>query len=346
MKYLAISGVMASMFLIGVWQHSKAVQAPTDNKPQISQVQGQEPAHIVLPAIAIEQVVDSNKVSMPESVFNTLPTSLRGAPLPVSLDVGQSGVLIINDKIKKLFDYYLSAVGEEPLTMIVARIKHQLKTQLDSPAIEQALSLLSSYLNYRNQLAALIKQRKLEGSRSVEQMSLAMQQMADLRIQLFEAEVVDIFFGEQQQYDQYMLAKLRLAQDQHLSTEQHVQAKEMLDANMPQWLKAQQDKADKLNQYRDQAEQLINKGQMNEAQLLAQQTFGIAAADRLEQLRQKREQWQSTLNRYHEHLQVLLSHSMVDELSRNESIEQLRSQYFLPAQIKRVAAIDGAKFNI
>lgn len=44
-----------------------------------------------------------------------LPTSFRGTSVDGSFSVDASGNLLITRDIRNLFDYFLSAVGEEPL---------------------------------------------------------------------------------------------------------------------------------------------------------------------------------------------------------------------------------------
>ena len=69
--------------------------------------------------------------------------------------INEDGSLRINKKILHLFEFYLSAIGEEPLERIIARINHNLTEQLTAQALTEALDILDGYLQFRNAITAI-----------------------------------------------------------------------------------------------------------------------------------------------------------------------------------------------
>ncbi|PBD22627.1 lipase chaperone, partial [Pseudomonas aeruginosa] len=84
-----------------------------------------------------------------------LPTSFRGTSVDGSFSVDASGNLLITRDIRNLFDYFLSAVGEEPLQQSLDRLRAYIAAELQEPARGQALALMQQYIDYKKELVLL-----------------------------------------------------------------------------------------------------------------------------------------------------------------------------------------------
>lgn len=297
-------------------------------------------------AVAVRQ---SATDGVPLKVLRQLPKSLRGVPLPETLSVDERGALVINQAIQKLFDFYLTAIGEESLQLIIARIKHQLNGQLDEPALAESLVILEGYLQYRNHLATILNESQAEVTqdpRSVARLELLRQQISAAREQFLGPRVIEAFFERQDQYDEYMLARQAILNDDGMSLSQQQQARSELDRETSQWLIEQQHSAGGLNRFYQQQQKLLTQpGGEDAIQVLRETSFGIEAADRLARLDEKRQQWHSKLSDYHQQLKTLLDNSSADDETRQQQITQLRQQYFSENELRRVDAIDRHKFG-
>ncbi|QUM79830.1 lipase chaperone [Moritella sp. 5] len=284
-----------------------------------------------------------------------LPSSLLGSTLPLTLDVSESGELIINKKIQHLFDFYLSAMGEESLDIIVTRIKHSLTSQLVDPALTQGVEILTGYLQYLNEVSAIKQQFEQNidpnntGEYALENVVQAREMVLDARASYLDSDVIDAFFGQADEYEDYMLSLAMINKNNELDTAEKQSAKAELDAAAPEWLLAQQRNANQLNTYRDQYKTLQEQGaSQTELQDFTQQSFSPEVADRLAKLDEKRQQWQVKLDEYREQLAVIISathnndNDSASEQQQRE-ITQLREVYFTPQEIKRVSALDGIK---
>ncbi|KXO14300.1 lipase modulator protein [Moritella sp. JT01] len=284
-----------------------------------------------------------------------LPSSLLGSTLPLTLDVNESGELIINKKIQHLFDFYLSAMGEESLDIIVTRIKHSLTSQLVDPALTQSVDILTGYLQYLNEVSAIKQQFEQDidpeniGEYALENVIQVREMVLDARASYLDSNVIDAFFGQADEYEDYMLSLAMINKNNELDTAEKQSAKAELDAAAPAWLLAQQRNANQLNTYRDQYKTLQEQGaSQTELQDFTQQSFSPEVADRLATLDEKRQQWQVKLDEYREQLAVITARATYnnndnDSDSEQQQLEitQLRKVYFTPQEIKRVSALDG-----
>lgn len=323
-----------------------------------NQTQGQLPLEIPpqLPAAqqaiaktTLKQVVRQTSEAIPPEFFQRLPRSLRGAPPPQALLVDQQGHLVINQDIQKLFDFYLTATGEESLIHIIARIKHQLDQQLNPPALSESIDILEGYLQYRNHIAQITHQAKQNPSHDINSpqgVRQVREQIADSRDQFMSTQVIEVFFGKQDEYDHYMQDLQLIDSNELLTLEQRKQALNALQAQSPQWLREQQQSANRLNEFRQLRQQMTNE-QTGEADLqgLAEQTFGVEAADRFAQLAIKRQQWHDKIDEYHQQLASVLNSNAQHDENRQEQIALLREQYFKGGELLRIAAIDRQAYG-
>jgi lipase chaperone LimK len=279
-----------------------------------------------------------------------LPSSLLDSTLPLTLDINESGELIINKKIQHLFDFYLSAMGEESLDIIVTRIKHSLTSQLVDPALTQGVEILTGYLQYLNEVSAIKQQFEQSidpnntGEYALENVIQVREMVLDARASYLDDDVIDAFFGQADEYEDYMLSLAMINKNNELDANAKQSEKAELDASAPAWLLALQRNANQLNVYRNQYKTLQEQGAIQtELQDFTQQSFSPEVADRLEKLDEKRQQWQVKLDEYRVQLAAITAN--YDSYSEQQQLEiiQLREAYFTPQEIKRVSALDGIK---
>ena len=272
-----------------------------------------------------------------------LPASLQHSNLPLLLDMYDDGSLVINIKILHLFDFYLSALGEEQLEQVVTRIKQSLNQQLKPTALTQSLAILSGYLAYLNDITKLKKQVNQQdtGEYRLDSVINAHHQINDLRELHLSNEVIAAFFAKSDAYESYMLEQASISQRIELNPEQKQRAQQLLNQRVPSWIIEQQQRANHLNKYRVQYQQLLSNGaDEQQLQQLALDEFSEESALRLQQLAQDRSQWQQRLSQYRGQLDIIISMALGSSESVIE-IELLRAQYFNLLEIKRVKALDS-----
>jgi lipase chaperone LimK len=83
-----------------------------------------------------------------------LPRSLEGTDVDGRLAAREDGTLIVDDGTWLLFDYFLTAEGEEPRETIRARVVAQ-AAALPEPARTQAIELFDRYAKWPSSLSLL-----------------------------------------------------------------------------------------------------------------------------------------------------------------------------------------------
>lgn len=87
--------------------------------------------------------------------LENLPPSLHDTEVDGGFELDADGNLIITNRIRQLFDYFLSTQGEEPLPTIVQRLRAYIHNTLSGDAAAEAEQLLENYIGYLDDVAAL-----------------------------------------------------------------------------------------------------------------------------------------------------------------------------------------------
>lgn len=274
-----------------------------------------------------------------------LPTSLRNTPMPEHLDINDDGSLIINKKILHLFEFYLSAMGEESIEVIITRIKSSLREQLTAQALDEALHILEGYLQYRNEITAI----KQEYNQAIGANDYSLEHVINARDELIEArwrflskDVITAFFAQADDYENYMLGIASITKDNSLSKEQKDNAISLLNTQAPSWLIEQQNTANQLNEYRQHHSELVSQGASeSELRALREQEFSSDASDRLSTLDAQRLRWQQRLSEYRVELATILAIEP-DHQVQQAMVDELRSRHFNAQETRRVNALDSS----
>ncbi len=333
---------MFAIALFNRWESNK--NAELQQQPAI--LIAQSTTNTPLKPELIAELVLSPADSVAYAEFTIiLPASLRNTPLPEHLEINDDGSLLINKKILHLFEFYLSAIGEEALELIINRIKSNLREQLTSQALDEALHILAGYLQYRNEITAI----KQEYNQTVGTNEYAFEHVINARSELIEArwrflstDVIAAFFAQEDQYENYMLGIATITKDNRLSKEQKDNAIELLTAQAPSWLIEQQNTANQLNEYRQRYSELVSLGASDsEVRILREQEFSSDVSDRLSTLDTQRIDWQQRLSDYRVELDTIMDIEP-DRKAQQTMVDALRSRHFTAQETKRVNALDNS----
>jgi lipase chaperone LimK len=269
-----------------------------------------------------------------------LPASLQGTEVNGELAVDTWGNLIVSHAVRQLFDYFLSADGEEDQAMLVQRIRAYIRHQLKAPAQAQAEALLDQYLAY---LQALKTIPAVVGDpmKELAQVRQQKQQVADLRAQHFDPLTSEAFFGAEDAYDQYTLARLDVLNDPQLSpTEKAKRIGAIMATLAPQM----QDDLKAINQYQDltalTSEWKAQSGSAQALRQLRESVVGVAATDRLETLDQEVAAWDQRVNAYLAQRDALHKQTSLAPTDQQHAIEQLKQRLFSAQEQVRIDALE------
>lgn len=270
-----------------------------------------------------------------------LPPSLQGTEVDGELEVDAQGRLRITGGIRRVFDYFLSAVGEEPLETILKRIRAYLRHKLPAGAAADAERLLDSYIGYKRALDAMPQVQATPGQLDLPALRRQMQQLQSLRTQFFTPEVVTAFFGDEDTYDRYTLERLDLMQDKSLTPQQRAERLAALEQQLPEALREsirvinQVQNLDALTQ-----DWKRRGGSAAELRGIRETLVGPEATDRLEALDRENAQWDQRMSAWHAERATILGNKALSEQDRQRQVEEARRSRFSDAERLRVESLE------
>ncbi len=271
-----------------------------------------------------------------------LPASLQGTEVDGELEADASGHLKITNGVRRVFDYFLSTIGEEPLPTILARLHAYIHHKLPPLAAGEADQLLANYLAYKRGLESVQQaQPQADGRVDVSAVRQQMQQVAALRSQYFTPEVVAAFFGDDDAYDRYTLDRLDVMQDQNLSPAQRARQLAALETQLPEAIR---ESMKTVNQYQNlenlTADWKQRGGSAAELRQIRENLVGAEAADRLENLDRDRAAWDQRMSAWYSERAALLGNASLGEADRQRQLAELRNNRFTADERLRVESLE------
>ena len=284
------------------------------------------PGQMSVPAAAPLTPVEPTPAATESAALSSLPPSFAGTAVDGQFRLDDAGNLLISMDIRRIFDYFLSAYGEERIQTSIARLQAYIRSQLDEPAEGQALALLEQYLDYKRQLIQL--EKDLPQMASLEAMRQREQAVQNLRASIFSPEAHQAFFAQEEAYNQFTLQRLAIRHDQALNEQQKAEAMDRLRATLPEDM--QEMLVPQLQaELRQQTAALQAQGAAPEQiRQLRLQLVGAEATARLEALDQRRQQWQQRLDAYRQEKARIEANSGLSEEDRQAAIASLAEERF------------------
>lgn len=244
-------------------------------------------------------------------------------------------------ELRRMFDYFLSAWGEQDLNAIVERIDREIQSQLPAPQSDAAKALLRKYLKYKEALVALDKTPNAQGQ-GVEAIRKRFDGMLALRGQFFTPREDAAMFGFDDAYDRDAIARLEIHQNSTLSEAQKQDRLAVLDAAMPAAVKAEREAPRQIIHLENQVAALRAQGGTDEQVFaLRSKALSAEAAQRLAGVDREEREWQIRIASYlRERQQVLQSNANSSASERESSLAQLQQSRFSPAEIPRLVAYE------
>lgn len=285
------------------------------------------PGQMTVPATAAPLApVEATPAAAESAALSSLPPSFAGTAVDGQFRLDDAGNLLISMDIRRIFDYFLSAYGEERIQTSIARLQAYIRSQLDEPAESQALALLEQYLDYKRHLIQL--EKDLPQMASLESMRQREQAVQNLRASIFSPEAHQALFAQEEAYNQFTLQRLAIRHDQSLNEQQKAEAMDRLRATLPEDM--QEMLVPQLQaELRQQTAALQAQGAAPEQiRQLRLQLVGAEATARLEALDQRRQQWQQRLDAYRQEKARIEANSGLSEEDRQAAIASLAEERF------------------
>ena len=158
------------------------------------------------------------------------PASLRDSSVDGELLVDASGHFTPTPRTLALFDYFLSATGEEPAAQLRARIEAEIAKRLPPDAAREANAFLDRYLGYRSAAARMADDVQLAASADLER---RLQWLRELRREHFGAALAATLFGDDERALEIAIEQRRVEADASLSETEKTARLEELELQLP-----------------------------------------------------------------------------------------------------------------
>jgi lipase chaperone LimK len=270
-------------------------------------------------------------------VDKPLPGSLHGTSEDGALREDERGDLVIGPEVLRLFDYYLSATGEESQSVLVARIEAAIQRSLgDRRAAKQARDLLDRYLAYRADAKRIAP--------AGDDLKARLEALSGLRRQHF-GDKAPALFGDEEKAVTVAIEQRKVRADASLTPEQREQRLAQLEEQLPEAVRAAREAATK--PLREAAEEeAMRAAGATEDDIRAHRvaTAGEEAADRLAELDRQRAAWRARVAAFRA-ARAEIARTVADPAQRQAAVQRLLEESFTPMERIRVEAadqIDGA----
>jgi len=262
-----------------------------------------------------------------------LPGSLEGTDPDGAVEADAGGHLIISLELRRLFDHFLAASGEEPVATMRARIIAVLHARLPDAAAAEAIAILDRYLAYREAARRLVPPSS--------DLRAGLDQVHELRSKMFSPAVVQAFFADEEAATYAALARRDVLADTTLSPAERERRFAEIDARTPPAVLAARAAAtapiDELNR-----EAQLRAAGASAPEIAAARTaaLGADAAARLADLDRAHAAWDARLAQFRAERAAVLADPALGDAERQHRIDDLLARSFTASERRRVEVLD------
>lgn len=281
----------------------------------------------------------------------SLPRSLQGTDVDGEIIIDGNKNLVPTRGLRRLYDYFLSALGEESADTIDARVEAYITSRTPEPAGSTAVNLYYQYKAYLKQLSRLQEKYgslQMQAAESGElDLNTVRQRQYDInaiRNQMFDQQTIQAFFETDDQLQEYNIAMIEIANNQMMSEEEKRQARLDYVSRLPDSLiKQRVVQKENMETLMARTERLQKSG-ASDAELFAMRAelVGIPAAERLAEVDKKNRDFDARFEQYQSAKQQIIS-STQDKPTQQNEIQRLEQQLFSDAEQKRLTGYERLK---
>lgn len=271
-----------------------------------------------------------------------LPTSLQGTDVDGEIIIDGNRQLVVTRRLRDVFDYFLTTIGEEPLATVLARIQAYIRHRVPDPAQGQAIHLLNQYVSYRDALKHIPEVGGLSADQlDPDAVARQKQHEQQLRRQFFSASEIEAFFADEDAYDQYSLAAIKIHRNHSLS---EAQKAEQLATLMNQLPTNVQDSMKASSQYQQletlTAEIRARGGSTEDIRQMRLNLVGADATNRLEAMDHEHSNLDQRVSQYLQQKNQIMGQANLSPEQKVLQIAQIEQQTFDAQERLRLAALE------
>ena len=266
-------------------------------------------------------------------------TSLAGTTPDGSATTAADQSLVLDAALIRLFDYWLTTVGERPIAAIRSDVERDLDGRLGPRAARQAKDLFARYVEFKTALKA---QRPARPSgRSVDMLREGLRTMLALRATYFTDTEARALFGPQDAEASAALARMAIEQDPALDAQQRRERLAALDARLPASARAEREAPLAVVHLEEAAQRIRTQGgSEDDVYRMRAAATSPEAANRLADLDRDEAAWKARIATYQAQRGATLA-APGSDADRQAALAALRNRLFTPEEQRRLAAYEG-----
>jgi len=306
----------------------------TDDKSTGSQIALVPKSNLIAPIVTYDTYT---------SIHGPLPKSLRGTTIPASFSLDSNGHLIITKSIKSIIEYFLSVNGEEPLETIISRIEEFLTQQLEEPAITEALSVLTEYIDYKKSLVDMEKMlaENTEASGQASDYQTMFQYRREARMNALSPEIYDAFFANEDKADSYTAGILDTQRDASLTDQEKADQIIALEQLLPPEEQAIK-QAERTRETLQQDIIIARTSGATDEQVfqMRAEAYDYETAERFAAADKKKFEWNTRFQQYREDRAKILLNDGLSEADKLNEIYTVQTDLFSKNEQRRLPTLD------
>ena len=319
-------GLAAAMFCIAaavLWQANR--RTGQSAVPEVARGEGNANTG----AVAVDSPA---AIGTSASAFAIDTSSLRGTEVDGGVSFDANGRVVLEPGLRRLFDYYLSLIGERDPSQIRQLLADHLLGRYGAHQAQSVLAYFDRYVAYQQRLA----EAQIGGA--VDPQERLAKAMA-LRRELLGDEMATAFFAEEEALAVLTLKRMAIASDASLTADRKSGLLAELDRGAGHTARADADAASAVADQERRFEQTHASASERAAEREA--LWGKPAAERLARLDEERARWDARIEQY------LFARSRIDAdrslspAARAQALATLRARHFDAAEQRRVASLEA-----
>lgn len=251
----------------------------------------------------------------------------------------EGDALVVDADLVRMFDYYLSAIGEQPLDAIRAEIKREIDRRLQGHAAEQAKQFLGRYLDYKRALVDVEKNSQTAGN-SIAAIRARMVALREVRARFFSEQESQAMFDLSDADDEDAVARLAISQDASLDEAQKREKLAALDAALPEALRKTREEPVKVLKLEETVAKKRAEGASDD-DIYRYRAAALTpeAAARFADLDREEAAWKARIASYLSQRNQIVA-AALPVADKQAQIAQLRQSLFTPTEQKRLPAYE------
>lgn len=288
-----------------------------------------EPAFVVAaPATTSPRATPEPRLDVPATLESS---SLRGSAVDGSVRFDGTGQVLPDVDLRRLFDYWLSLVGEHDPPRIRSLLAEWLRAQHGALRAQAVLDVFDRYVAYQ---AALARAR-LDG---IADPAVRLRRIDTLRHDWLGRVLADAFFADERRLAAHTLQRQAIAADPVLDVATRRDMLAELEATLPPSLRESRQMADMAGRARALDDRLAATGARTAAVYAARAAeFGDEAATRLAALDAAEAAWTARLLAY-----ASARDQLVAGGADASALAALRAAHFAGPELRRVESLESA----